>query len=122
MHGILNPHWWTAGITAFVQFVLFLRWLYRRIRNDEITRAFVHDMAVNHETVPTLSIGELQEKLVEFAESLGLDPDRERVAMLAAFKIAPQVLELIRLETEKCVTHPQGPEAPPPNRFRTPHP
>ena len=31
-----------------MQFVLFLRWIYRRIRNDEINRAFVEDMATNH--------------------------------------------------------------------------
>jgi len=31
-----------------VQFVVFLRWLHRRMRNDEITRAFVHDIATNH--------------------------------------------------------------------------
>jgi hypothetical protein len=31
-----------------VQFVLFLRWLHRRMRNDEITRAFVRDIATNH--------------------------------------------------------------------------
>jgi len=31
-----------------VQFVIFLRWLHRRMRNDEITRAFVRDIATNH--------------------------------------------------------------------------
>ncbi len=43
---------WSAILTAFVpvavQFVLFLRWLHRRMRNDEITRAFVRDIATNH--------------------------------------------------------------------------
>jgi hypothetical protein len=33
---------------ALVQFVLFLKWLYRRIRNDELHRAFVEDVAMNH--------------------------------------------------------------------------
>jgi hypothetical protein len=37
-----------AAFAALVQFVLFLRWLYRRIRNDELTREFVEDMATNH--------------------------------------------------------------------------
>ena len=37
-----------AAFAALVQFVLFLRWIYRRIRNDELTRAFVEDMAVHH--------------------------------------------------------------------------
>ncbi len=44
-------HWYavlTAVITAGVQFVLFLRWLHRRMRDDEIVRAFVHDIATNH--------------------------------------------------------------------------
>jgi len=46
------PIHWSAILTAFVpvavQFVLFLRWLHRRMRNDEITRAFVRDIATNH--------------------------------------------------------------------------
>jgi hypothetical protein len=45
---VLDPHWSTFLITAFVQFILFLRWLYRRIRDDEITRVFVEDMATSH--------------------------------------------------------------------------
>jgi hypothetical protein len=44
----IDPYWWTFALTSLVQFVLFLRWLYRRIRNDEMTRAFVEDMATNH--------------------------------------------------------------------------
>ena len=40
--------WLTAIIPVAVQFVLFLRWLHRRMRNDEITRAFVRDIATNH--------------------------------------------------------------------------
>lgn len=36
------------ALAVLVQFILFLRWLYRRIRNDELTRAFVQDMATNH--------------------------------------------------------------------------
>jgi hypothetical protein len=45
------PHgltWLTALIPIAVQFVVFLRWLHRRMRNDEITRAFVRDIATNH--------------------------------------------------------------------------
>ena len=30
------------------QFVLFVRWLYRQIRNEEVNRVFVEDMATNH--------------------------------------------------------------------------
>ena len=45
---LIDPHWSTFAITAFVQFILFLRWLYRRMRNDEMTRMFVEDMATCH--------------------------------------------------------------------------
>jgi hypothetical protein len=38
----------TALVPVAVQFVLFLRWLHRRMRNDEIVRAFVRDIATNH--------------------------------------------------------------------------
>jgi hypothetical protein len=43
----------TAGllvtlVPVAVQCVVFLRWLHRRMRNDEITRAFVRDIATNH--------------------------------------------------------------------------
>ena len=31
-----------------VQLVVFLRWLHRRVRDDEIHRAFVYDVATNH--------------------------------------------------------------------------
>jgi hypothetical protein len=34
--------------TLCVQFLLFLRWLHRRMRDDEIMRAFVRDVATNH--------------------------------------------------------------------------
>jgi hypothetical protein len=37
-----------ALVPVGVQFVLFLRWLHRRMRNDEINRAFVRDIATNH--------------------------------------------------------------------------
>jgi hypothetical protein len=35
-------------VPVLVQFVLFLRWLHRRMRNDEIVGAFVRDIAANH--------------------------------------------------------------------------
>ena len=37
-----------AIVPVAVQFILFLRWLHRRMRADEITRAFVRDLAVAH--------------------------------------------------------------------------
>ena len=44
-------HWYailTALATAGVQLVVFLRWLHRRMRDDEINRAFIRDVATNH--------------------------------------------------------------------------
>ena len=40
--------WLITLVPVAVQFVIFLRWLHRRMRNDEITRAFVRDIATNH--------------------------------------------------------------------------
>ncbi len=37
-----------AIVSGTVQFVLFLRWLHRRMRKDEIAHAFIHDIATNH--------------------------------------------------------------------------
>ena len=48
MRSLLNSYWLTVALSSVVQLVLFLRWLYRRIRNDEIMRTFVRDMATNH--------------------------------------------------------------------------
>jgi hypothetical protein len=48
MRELIDPYWFTVALTSLVQFVLFLRWLYRRIRNDEMTRIFVEDMATSH--------------------------------------------------------------------------
>jgi hypothetical protein len=47
----MPPSWFAilaAMVSGAVQFVVFLRWLHRRMRNDEITRAFVRDIATNH--------------------------------------------------------------------------
>jgi hypothetical protein len=38
----------SALVPIVAQFVLFLRWLHRRMRDDEIARAFVRDVATNH--------------------------------------------------------------------------
>jgi hypothetical protein len=45
---LLQSYSWGIGASLLVQFVLFLRWLYRRIRNDELLRVFVADIATNH--------------------------------------------------------------------------
>ena len=40
---------WLIGLAIVVVIAVYLlRWLYRRIRNDELTREFVEDMATNH--------------------------------------------------------------------------
>jgi hypothetical protein len=43
-----TPDHWGPLAVALIQFVVFIRWIYRRIRNDELHRAFVEDMATNH--------------------------------------------------------------------------
>jgi hypothetical protein len=40
--------WIAVFVPALVQFTLFLRWLHRRVRDDEIQRAFVRDLACSH--------------------------------------------------------------------------
>ena len=40
--------WLTTLLPVSVQFVLFLRWLHRRMRTDEIVAACVRDIALNH--------------------------------------------------------------------------
>jgi hypothetical protein len=43
-----EPYLLAVALSAIVQLILFLRWIYRRIRNDEIHRAFVREMATKH--------------------------------------------------------------------------
>ncbi len=44
----MNPTWIIVAFTTCLQFFIFLRWLHRRMRDDEMRRAFVRDMALNH--------------------------------------------------------------------------
>jgi hypothetical protein len=47
----MPTHWFAilaALVSVSVQLVVFLRWLHRRMRDDEINRAFVRDVATNH--------------------------------------------------------------------------
>ncbi len=48
MRDFIDSNWWTFALTFTIQFALFVRWLYRRVRNDEFMRAFLQDMATNH--------------------------------------------------------------------------
>jgi len=69
MHLLLSPPWWTLGISSLVQLVLFVRWIYRRIRNDEILRLFVHDMATNH-------LPHIYDLLLKLCEQQGIDREQ----------------------------------------------
>ena len=44
----MNPYWIAGLVTIAVQFGLFLRWLHRQLRDEEINRAFIRDIALNH--------------------------------------------------------------------------
>jgi hypothetical protein len=44
----MNPYYLAGVVPLVVQCLLFARWLHRRLRDDEIERAFVRDMALNH--------------------------------------------------------------------------
>lgn len=45
---LLDPYCLSLLFAGLAQFTLFLRWLFRRMRDDELHRAFLHDMATNH--------------------------------------------------------------------------
>jgi hypothetical protein len=66
MPHFLDPRWLPVIFSSAVQFTLFLRWLYRRIRDDEITQTFVHDMATNH-------LPHIYEVLLKICEKQGID-------------------------------------------------
>ncbi|HWZ54206.1 MAG TPA: hypothetical protein VNV84_05590 [Candidatus Acidoferrales bacterium] len=53
---------WPIVLTSVIQLVLFIRWIYRRIRNDELTRTFVEDMAINHLPHLYVLLGKLCDK------------------------------------------------------------
>jgi hypothetical protein len=65
-HAPMNPYWIIVGLSSLVQFLIFLRWLHRRTRDDEIRRAFVRDMAINH-------LPHLYHALRQIAGHLGLE-------------------------------------------------
>ena len=47
----MSPFPWTivlALVSLGAQFAVFLRWMHRRIRDDEIQRAFIRDLALRH--------------------------------------------------------------------------
>lgn len=66
MRAFIDSNWWAIGISALAQFALFLRWLYRHIRNEDVNRAFVEDMATNH-------LPHIYDLLVKLADEQGID-------------------------------------------------
>ena len=44
----MNLSWLILAFPSCLQLFFFIRWLHRRTRDDEIRRAFVRDMALNH--------------------------------------------------------------------------
>ena len=65
-HTLMNPYWIVVGFSTCVQSFLFLRWLHRRMRDDEMRRAFVRDMAIHH-------LPHLYQALRQIAARLGLE-------------------------------------------------
>ena len=44
----MNPYWLIFAFALLAQFCVFVRWLHRRLRDADIERAFIHDIAINH--------------------------------------------------------------------------
>ena len=44
----MNPYWLMVAFALLTQFFVFLRWLHRRMRDAEISRIFLRDIAANH--------------------------------------------------------------------------
>ena len=65
----LEANAWPLALASLVQFGVFLRWIYRRIRNDELTRAFVEDMATNH-------LPHIYEMLEKLCDKQGIERDQ----------------------------------------------
>ena len=82
----MPAHWISvaaAVVSTLAQFLLLLRWLHRRVRDDEITRTFVSDIATNH-------LPHIYQALRQIAEEKGID--------LAE----PPLLRFIDLRDKKC--------------------
>jgi hypothetical protein len=68
-----DPYWWTVALSSLVQLMIFIRWIYRRIRNDEMMRAFVEDMAKIH-------LPHTYALLEKICDAQGIDPpNRPRI-------------------------------------------
>ena len=85
---------------VLVQFVVFLRWLHRRMRNDEITRAFVRDIATNH-------LPHIYNALQKIAAQQGIDLDETPLHLVRYGVAAPGTgMRLRRLRCRACRRRP----------------
>ena len=57
-----------AVLSLGTQLVVFLRWMHRRVRDDEIQRAFIRDLALRH-------LPAIYKALHVIAERQGIDLD-----------------------------------------------
>jgi len=67
----MTPSPWTivvAVLSLGAQLVVFLRWMHRRVRDDEIQRAFIRDLALRH-------LPSIYKALHTIAERQGIDLD-----------------------------------------------
>jgi len=62
----MDPYLIAALVPLLVQLGLFLRWLHQRMRDDEIARAFLRDMATNH-------LPHVYDALRQIAAQLGIE-------------------------------------------------
>ena len=83
----MNPYWIVVATSTLAQFLIFVRWLHRRTRDDEIRRAFIRDMAINHlphlyhgmrQIAGRLGITLAEPPPVQFLELNGHGQDRKR--------------------------------------------
>lgn len=44
----MNPYWLMVAFALLTQFFVFLQWLHRRMRDAEISRIFLCDIAASH--------------------------------------------------------------------------
>jgi len=82
----MSAHWLSligAAATTLAQLFIFLRWLHRRMRDDEITRAFVTDIATNH-------LPHIYQALRQIAQGQGIKLDE------------PPLLRFSDLHDKKC--------------------
>jgi len=79
---LIESNAWTLALTSLVQLVLFIRWIYRRIRNDELIRVFVEDMAINH-------LPHMYDLLGKLCDKQGIERDPAPPIRWIDFKLPP---------------------------------